>query len=85
MFIVSLLRNIAIIIASPTAASAAATVITKKTKSWPIEFPKYDENATSVKFAEFSINSTDIKTIIAFLLVNTPVTPTINMNALRIK
>ena len=73
------------IIANPTAASAAATAITKKTNSCPIEFPVYEENVTKLKLAELSINSIDMKTIIALRLVRTPATPTMNMNALRIK
>jgi hypothetical protein len=73
------------IIARPTAASAAATVITKNTNNWPIELPKYEEKATSVRLAEFNISSTDIKTIIAFLRIRTPETPTININALKIR
>ena len=73
------------IIANPTAASAAATAITKKTKSCPVVSPKYDENVMRVKFAELSINSTLIKTTIAFLLVRTPTIPTENIKALSIR
>src|SRR3989339_1166386 len=85
MFTVNLFLKIAIMIAKPTAASAAATVITKNTKTCPIEFPKYEEKVTKVRFAELSISSILIKTTIAFLLINTPATPTQNMNALRIR
>ena len=85
IFRVGLFLNKAMIIAKPTAASAAATAITKKTNNCPIEFPMYEEKVTKLKFAEFNINSIDINTIIAFLLVNTPATPTTNMKALRIK
>lgn len=63
------------IIAKPIAASAAATVIIKNTNIWPFMLPKNEENATNTKFTEFSINSIHIKTIIAFLLIKTPVTP----------
>ena len=49
MFTVSLFRNSAIIIARPTAASAAATAITKNTNNCPIELPRYDENVIKVK------------------------------------
>lgn len=82
---VSLFLNIAIIIASPTAASAAATVITKNTNNCPTELPKKEEKATKLRFAELSISSMHIKTTIAFRLVKTPATPTMNINALKIK
>ena len=85
MLSVGLFLNKAIIIAKPTEASAAATAITKNTNNCPTEFPLNDEKVTKLKLAEFSINSMDINTIIAFLLVRTPATPTTNMNALRIK
>jgi hypothetical protein len=71
--------------AKPTAASAAATVITKNTKICPIEFPRYDEKVTKVRFAEFNINSMHINTTIAFFRINTPATPTENKKALSIK
>ena len=73
------------IIANPTAASAAATAITKKTNICPAGFPMYEENVTKLRLAEFSINSIDMKTIIALRLVRTPTTPTTNMNALKNK
>lgn len=72
-------------IANPTAASAAATAITKNTNSCPTDWPRKDEKATNVRFAEFNISSTDMNTIIALRRINTPVTPTININALSIK
>jgi hypothetical protein len=71
--------------ARPTAASAAATAITKNTNSCPIELPRYDENVIRVKFAELSINSIDIKTIMAFLLIKTPITPVVKSAALKIR
>lgn len=82
---VALFLNKAIMIARPTAASAAATAITKNTNICPTEFPIKDEKVTKLKFAELSINSIDIKTMIAFLLVSTPATPTTNIKALSIK
>jgi hypothetical protein len=85
IFTVNLFLKIAIMIANPTAASAAATAITKNTKSCPVASPKYEENVISVRFAELSINSTDIKTTIAFLRVSTPTIPTENINALNIR
>ena len=40
-------------IAKPTTASAAATVMTKNTNSWP-SMPTYLENATNVRLTAFS-------------------------------
>lgn len=80
---VSLFLKSAMIIARPTAASAAATAITKNTNSCPIELPRYDENVTKVKFAELSINSMHIKTIMAFRLIKTPATPIVKSAALK--
>ena len=73
--IVSLFLYNAIIIASPIAASAAATVIMKNTNICPLELPKNEENVTNTRFTEFSINSMLINTIIAFRLSSTPITP----------
>jgi hypothetical protein len=85
IFSVGLFLNNAIIIAKPTAASAAATAMTKKTNNCPTGFPLNDENVTKLKLAELSISSIDIKTIIALRRVSTPATPTTNMTALRIR
>lgn len=67
-------------IASPIAASAAATVIMKNTNIWPFELPKNDENVTNTRLTEFSISSMLIKTIMALRLNNTPITPIENNN-----
>ena len=67
-------------IASPTAASAAATVITKNTKTCPAELPKKDEKVTNDIFIALSINSIHIKIIIALRLTNTPITPILLKN-----
>lgn len=75
--------------ASPTLTSAAATTIIKKTKicasltTLGFAIPAADsacifENATSNKFAAFSINSIHIKIIMALRLVSTPITPMLN-------
>src|SRR5688572_2627094 len=66
--------------ASPTAASAAATVITKKTKTWPAT-PCTWANATNARFTAFSISSTHMKMMIAFRRVRTPTTPIVNSTA----
>ena len=37
--------------------------------------PKNDENDTSERLIEFNINSIDMNMIMAFLRINTPITP----------
>ena len=69
--------------ARPTATSAAATAMTKKTKICPAASWRYAENVTSNKFTAFSMSSTLMKMIIAFLLVSTPITPIENNTAQR--
>lgn len=85
IFRVALFLNKDIIIARPTAASAAATVITIKTNICPCILPRNEENATNVRFIELSINSMHIKIIIAFLRTKTPITPVMNKIAATIK
>ncbi len=72
---VSLFLYNEITMARPTAASAAATVMTKKTKICPLSFPRKLENETRDKLIALSINSMHIKITIAFLLTKTPTTP----------
>src|SRR6185312_9137137 len=67
-------------IASPTAASAAATVITKKTNTCP-PTPYCCANATKLRFTALSINSTHMNTMIALRRINTPNTPITNSTA----
>lgn len=72
-------------IARPTLTSAAATIITKNTKTCAlvaIEYPKalvparcIFENATNSKLTELSINSIHIKTMIELRRVSAPMTP----------
>src|ERR1051325_8719764 len=67
-------------IASPTAASAAATVMTKNTNTCPAT--PYDcANATKVRFTALSISSTHMNTMIALRRINTPNTPIVNNTA----
>src|SRR5204863_1752425 len=67
-------------IASPTAASAAATVITKNTNTCPAA--PYDcANATNVRFTALSMSSTHMNTMIAFRRMSTPNTPIVNSTA----
>src|SRR5215510_5566018 len=61
-------------IAKPTAASAAATVMTKKTNTCPAA-PYACANATNVRFTALSISSTHMNTMIALRRINTPTTP----------
>src|SRR3954467_7675858 len=67
-------------IARPTAASAAATVMTKKTNTWPAT-PYVCANATKLRFTALSISSTHMKMMIAFRRVSTPTTPITNSTA----
>src|SRR5438876_7886972 len=67
-------------IARPTAASAAATVMTKNTNTWPAT-PYACANATNVRFTALSISSTHMKTMIAFRRISTPTTPITNKTA----
>jgi len=71
-------------IASPTAASAAATAITKNTRICP-SIPCARENATSEMFTAFSINSMDMNTMIALRWSKTPITPMLNRIALTMR
>src|SRR5512141_361368 len=67
-------------IARPTAASAAATVITKKTNTCPAA-PYTCAKATKVRFTALSISSTHMKMMIAFRRVSTPTTPMVKSTA----
>src|SRR2546430_2177221 len=71
----------AMMIPSPTAASAAATVITMKTKSWPVTSRKKLENATNVRFTALSISSMHMNIEITLRLIITPTTPIVNSTA----
>src|ERR1051325_3310932 len=79
-FTVCRCRKSAMMIARPTAASAAATVITKKTKTCPAT-PYTCANATKLRFTALSISSTHMKMMIAFRRVSTPTTPITNSTA----
>src|SRR6266550_4328915 len=73
-------RKSAMMIASPTAASAAATVMTKNTNTCPAA-PYACANAMNVRLTALSISSTHMNTMIAFRRVNTPTTPIVNRRA----
>src|SRR5262249_61696587 len=68
-------------IASPTAASAAATVITMKTNNGPPISPKNEDNETSARFTALSISSMHRKMVIALRLMKTPTAPMRNKRA----
>jgi len=72
-----------IIIASPIAASEAATVIIMIAKIWPVAEAKYAEKAIKLIVAELSISSIDMRITIAFFLVKTPTAPMIKSIALK--
>src|SRR4051812_16410521 len=66
--------------ARPTAASAAATVMTKKTNTCPAT-PYVWAKAMKVRFTALSISSTHMKMMIALRRVSTPTTPIVNRTA----
>src|SRR5438093_2639447 len=71
-FKVSRVRYTAMMMASPTAASAAATTITKKTNTCPLSACQCAAKATNDKFTPLSINSMDMKMVIIFRLIRNP-------------
>src|SRR5215470_6362511 len=80
-----------IMIASPTAASAAATTITKNTNTWPSRASlipwslQYRAKATKLRFTALSISSTDMKMVMMLRLSRKPSTPSENRIALKIR
>src|SRR5205085_9505293 len=74
-------RKMATMIASPTATSAAATAITKKTIAWPSAEPSRWPKATNARFAALSINSIDMKITSGSRRTMTPTTPMANSTA----
>lgn len=79
MSIDRVLRYTMMIIAKPTATSAAAKAIMNNTKTWPAGSPLYAEKATKSKLTELSISSIDIMMMITFRLVRAPTTPIAKM------
>ena len=71
-------RNSAMTIARPTAASAAATVITKNTMICPSTEPRARPKATNVRFTAFSMISIDSRIVIRLRRTNTPAVPIVN-------
>src|SRR5882672_5826312 len=66
--------------ARPTAASAAATAITKNTNTWP-PTPRPCASATNVRFTALSISSTHMKITMALRRNSTPATPSVKSTA----
>src|SRR5260370_37902892 len=75
---VSRFRKKAMMIPSPTAASAAASAIMKSAKTCPATSPYKRENATRLMFTAFRISSMDMSTTITLRRVTTPITPMMN-------
>ena len=72
-------------IASPTAASAAATVITKNVMIWPSTVPCARPKATNVRLTAFSMISIDSRIVIRLRRRNTPAVPIANRIAETIR
>src|SRR5437773_30226 len=83
MLRVSRVRYTAMMIAKPTAASAAATTITKNTKTWQLRACHFAAKATNERFTPLSISSMDMKMVMILRLIKNPVTPHANRIALR--
>src|SRR5256884_9537588 len=80
---VSRFRKKAMMIPSPTAASAAASAMMKSAKTWPATSPYKRENATRLMFTAFRISSMDMSTTITLRRVTTPITPMMKSARLR--
>mgnify|MGYP003694581565 CR=1 FL=1 len=70
--------KIATMMASPTATSAAATVITKNTMTLPVSRAVDAPKATNARFAAFSISSMDMKMTSGFRRTKDATTPMVN-------
>src|SRR5713101_3866611 len=79
---VARLRNVEMMMPSPTAASAAATVITKKTMTCPSIEPSRPPSAINERLTAFSISSIDMYITRTLRRMTTPATPIAKMIAL---
>ena len=61
--------------ARPTAASAAATTITKKTKIWPLTWCHMWAKATKVRLTALSISSIEMKMVMTLRLMRKAAMP----------
>jgi len=68
-------RKMAMMMASPTAASAAATTMTKKTKICPVIWCHMCAKATKVRLTALSISSIDMKMVMSCRLMRKLATP----------
>src|SRR5206468_7784951 len=67
-------RKMEMMIARPTAASAAATTMTKKTKIWPETWCHMCAKATKVRLTALSMSSMEMKMVMMFRLIrNEPI------------
>src|ERR1019366_6505046 len=85
MFRVSRFLNTVRMMARPTAASAAATTITKNVKMCPATCLCWLEKATKLRLTAFSINSMHMKTVMMLRRKRKPATPSAKMMALRMR
>src|ERR1019366_1077560 len=69
-------------IARPTAASAAATTMTKKTNTCPCNWPSARLKVTNARLTALSISSMDMKIVMMVRLKTNPPTPSPNKTAL---
>ena len=72
-------------IASPTATSAAATDMTKKTMICPSMPPKWRASATNDRLTALSMSSIAMNMTMMFRRSSTPVTPIVNRMPLRMR
>src|SRR5579872_3908969 len=82
-FSVSRVRKTAMMMARPTAASAAATTITKNTNTCPLSWCQWLAKATKLRFTPLSINSMAMKMVMMFRFSRNAETPRQNRIALR--
>src|SRR5258708_3171692 len=73
------------IMARPTAASAAATTITKKTNTCPCNWPSARLKVTNARLTALSISSMDMKMVMILRLNINATTPSPNRTALSTK
>src|SRR6266403_1575086 len=78
------LREIMMMMPSPTAASAAATTITKRTKTWPSRRCQTWLKATKARLTALSMSSMDMKMVMMLRLKMKAMTPRPKRMALRI-
>ena len=71
--------------ARPTAASAAATVITKNVMICPSTVPSWRPKATNVRLTALSITSTESSRVMTLRRRNTPAVPMAKSSAERIR